>query len=491
MKVLMIYPNRYVWKAAPVGLEYVCNSLVRENIEFDLVDFNFEPDRVVYDKLRKENIDIVGITVRNTDSVFLPKVEFFIPAYKKLVERIKNTRECKVVLGGVGFSVFPREVMEYTGADFGVVGYGEEALPKLVRAVREGGDLSKINNLAWRKNGKIHINTRTTGNYENMPVRRRNIMRHRSYNRMYGAAVIENMRGCPRQCGYCPMHGIEGCKVVTRKIPNLIEEFKELKSLGIYHMYFSDAEFNMGGPKFLFDFCKQLARSKVGITWMVNIHPDPKLFSGELPGLMREAGCTEVVVHADSGSDEILADMEKHHTAEDTIKCSELLHKANIRLMHNYLVGWPGESTKTIEETLALFKRCQPEDVVLFGGIRIFPNTKLARIARDDGDIPEDYDLLSPAYYQAERVLKEFIPYTQRRIKDMPTAVIPLRSFDFLKLVQQNVYKSGEYSGSITDFGDYMNSLSWHKKLNLLCKSALDYSFPFRHKYIPIAGGDK
>lgn len=491
MKILMINPNRYIWKVAPVGLEYVCNSLVRENIEFDLVDFNFEPDRVVYDKLRKENIDIVGITVRNTDSVFMPKIEFFIPAYKKLVERIKNTKDCKVVLGGVGFSVFPREVMEYTGADFGVVGYGEEALPKLVRAVREGGDLSKIDNLAWRKNGKIHINTRSTGDYENMPVRRRNIIRHRSYNRVYGIAAIENMRGCPRRCGYCCMPNVEGCKVVTRKISNLIEEIKELKSMGIYNLYFSDAKFNMAGPKFLFDFCKQLARSKVGITWVTNIQPDLRVFPARLPGLMREAGCTGVLLASDSGSNEILADMEKQHTAEDSIKCSELFQKANIRLMHGYFIGWRGESTKTIDETLALVRRCQPEDVVFFAGIRIFPDTKLARIAMDEGDIPEDSNLLYPVYYQRERVLKEFVPYTRRRIKDIPTAVIPLRSIDFLKLVQQNVYKSGEYRGGFTDFGDYMNSLSWHKKLNLLCKSALDYSFPFRRKYIPIAQGDK
>ena len=144
MKVLMINPNRFRPHIPPIGLEYVCNSLLRKNIEFELVDLNFEHESVLYPKLLEGDVDLVGITVRNVDSGVLANIVKFQPEIKRLVNRIKNTTECKVVLGGVGFSILPREILENSSADFGVVGYGEEALPALVRALRQGGDLSKI-----------------------------------------------------------------------------------------------------------------------------------------------------------------------------------------------------------------------------------------------------------------------------------------------------------------------------------------------------------
>jgi radical SAM superfamily enzyme YgiQ (UPF0313 family) len=488
MNVLMINPNLYRPHASPVGLEYVCNSLLREKIDFDVVDFNFEPEDVVYDKLRKNNVELVGITVRDSDSATIPGTKFFIPAVKTLVERIKNTKDCKVVLGGAGFSVMPQEIMEYTGADFGVVRYGEEALPKLLQAIRAGGNLSQIDNLIWRKNGKFQVNPISTGDYENIPPRRRNIVRNRSYDRVYGIGNIEEKRGCPQNCGYCCELDIVGGKVVTRKISYVIEEARELRSLGIKHLYFCDSEFNLGDQKFLFDLCEQLVKSKVGITWTVSMHPDPETMPQKLLNLMKDAGCQEVLLTADSGSNEILESMGKQHTAEDTVKCSELIHKANMRMVASYLAGWPGESTQTLGETFAHIKRCRFEGAAIFAGVRIFPNTKLARIAMDEGLIREDTQFLNPIFYQPERVLREFIPFIQRNSKNLSNCMYPTRAVDFLNLLIRNVYLRGDFTcKGYADFLDHMNSLSRLKKLKLFGRTALDYILPYRVRFIPNA----
>lgn len=488
MKVLMINPNRYRPYVSPVGLEYVCNSLLRENIEFEVVDLNFERDKVIYHKLQNNNVDIVGITVRNIDSLALYSSEFFLPGIKRLVETIKDTKDCKVVLGGAGFSTMPRECLEYTGADFGVVGYGEEALPKLVRTVREGGSLSKIDNLIWRKNGKFRVNRRSTGDYENIPIRRRNIVRNRSYYRVYGIGNIEDKRGCYKRCGYCCEPEIVGCKVVTRKIAHVIEELKELKSMGIHHVYFTNSEFNIGEEKHQLEFCEQLIKSKVGITWTVSIDPVPKTIRPKLLDLMRDAGCREILMGADSGSNEILAGMGKKHTADDTVLCAENIKKANMRIVPAYLVGWPNESTKTIQETFAQIKRCRFETPVIIPGIRIFPNTKLARIAVADGSIPEHADFIKPLFYQPEQVLQEFIPLIRRNIKLLSDAncLFPTNGVYFMNLFIRNVYLCGSFvSTGFADFVDCVNNLSWVEKLKLFGKTTLDYAFPARTRFIP------
>jgi radical SAM superfamily enzyme YgiQ (UPF0313 family) len=490
MNVLMINPNRNRPHVSPVGLEYVCNSLLRENIEFDVVDLNFEREKVVYRKLQNTNVDIVGITVRNIDSLNLATTEFFLPGVRKLVDRIKNTKDCKVVLGGAGFSTMPQEAMEYTGADFGVAGYGEEALPKLVRAVREGGSLSKIDNLVWRKDGKFQVNRRSTGDYENIPVRRRNIVRNRSYFRVYGIGNIEEKRGCYKRCGFCCEPEIVGCKVVTRKISHVIEELKELKSMGIHHVYFADSEFNVGEEKHQIELCEQLIKSKVGITWTVTAQPEPKRLSRKLLNLMKTAGCKEIVLSADSGSNEILSSMGKKHTTEDTAVCTEYIRKENISVSSSFLVGWPGETTKTVEETFTHIKRCKLDGVVIIVGIRIFPHTRLSRIAVDEGFIPEDSDFLKPIFYRPEQVLHEFMPLVRRFASSLSDSncFYPSRAADFLNLFVRNVYLSGDFiSRGFTDFVNHLNNLSKLEKLKLLGKTALDYTLPFRCRFIPIA----
>lgn len=492
MKVLLINPNRFRPHVAPVGLEYVANSLLRENIDFDLVDLNFEDEGVIFRKLKEDSIDVVGITVRNVDSGVLVNPALFQPEIKKLVDRIKNTTDCKVVLGGVGFSILPREMLAYSGADFGVVGYGEEALPELVGVLREGGDLSKIDNLIYRDQGELRINRRSTGNYENIPARRRDIVRNRSYYGVFGLGNIEPMRGCPNRCGYCCEPNVMGNKIVAHKTAAVVEEMKELKSMGIEHLYFCDSEFNLCREDHLFDLCEQLIRSKVGITWTASIYPAPKTLPEKLLNLMYKAGCREALFCVDSGSNDILNGMGKQHTVEDSITCTELLRKAGIRPTPSFLVGWPGESMATLKETFNLIKRCRYEQVVFEAGVRIYPDTKLARIAREEGVINEDTNLLDPVFYNPDQVLGEFLPYLRRCAKDKEHIFLyPTKSMDFINLFIRNFFLSSDFiARGIGHYVGHMRNLPPKESLRILAKTILDKVFPARQRFIPLAEGD-
>lgn len=493
MKVLLINPNRFRPHVSPVGLEYVANSLLRENIAFDLIDLNFEDESVIFRKLLEENIDVVGITVRNVDSGVLVNPVLFQPGIKRLVERIKNTADCKVVLGGVGFSILPREMLEYSGADFGVIGYGEEALPKLVRALREGGDLKKIDNLICRDKGEYRINPLSTGNYENLPARRRNIVRNRSYYRVFGLGNIEPMRGCPNRCRYCCEPNVVGGKIVTHKISAVIEEIKELKSMGIEHLYFCDSEFNLCPEEYLFDFSEKLIRSQVDVTWTASMYPLPKTVSKKLLNLMFNAGCREALLCADSGSDDILKGMGKQHTAEDSVTFAELLRKEGIRPTPSYLVGWPGESLTTLKATFAHIKRSRFEQVVFEAGVRIYPNTELARIAMAEGIINENTNLLDPAFYNPEQVLGEFLPFIRSRAKDKEHMLLyPIKGMDFINLLTRNFFLNDDFiARGIGHYVSHMRSLPPKENLKILGKTLLDKIFPARQRFIPLAESDR
>src|SRR5436305_9843248 len=69
--------------------------------------------------------DLIGISLRNLDDVIIRKQETFVRDVADLITGFRQNLGCPVVLGGSGFSILPREALEFTGADYGIVGEGE------------------------------------------------------------------------------------------------------------------------------------------------------------------------------------------------------------------------------------------------------------------------------------------------------------------------------------------------------------------------------
>ncbi|MDF7798142.1 radical SAM protein [Pontiellaceae bacterium B1224] len=484
MKALMVYPNRYRPHVMPVGIEYVCNSLLHAGIPFEVADLNFESVEDVCSRIIQNKPDLVGISIRNVDACYLRQNEFFIPQIRDLVHRIKSVHSCRVVLGGAGYSLFPSEILEYTGADFGVAGFGEKALPELISALEGGKDLAGVNNLVWRNDQTVVLNPRSKLGYEELPPRRRNIMRNRDYYRAYGFGNIEARRGCHKPCGYCAEPEIVGRDVLTRSIDHVLAELRELREMGMSFVHFSDSEFNVGSPRFTRELCKAMIRENLGLRWSAFIHPDPRSLSPEICKLMREAGCAEVGLSVDSGSDKILAGMGKQHTVDDSVEVSQWFKQAGISVAHTYLFGWPGESLDTLAETVNFMRRTEPDFKLIFAGIRILPGTRIADVALQQGLVPEDADLLVPVFANPEQVLSEFLPYLRRETRGIENCILPSKGVDFSNLVMQAAYLRG-YEGGYADFMDHITSLPLREKVAIGWDAA--QRFLLKKQFIPSA----
>jgi radical SAM superfamily enzyme YgiQ (UPF0313 family) len=486
MKVLLINPNRYRPAVCPIGLEYAASSLVRADIAFDVVDLNFEPEPAIYRRLREGRYSVVGMTIRNTDSCHLIANDFFMGRHKRIIDRIKDVGRCPVVLGGAGFTNHPREILEYTGADMGVVDCGEMAFPAIVRAIANGSELNGIAGLAWRRNGSIEVNPPSLEGYEELPARRRTIFRNGDYSRVFGlSANIETKRGCSIGCGHCNEATLFGRKIRHRNTQSVIDELKELRSLGISHVHFVDSEINIGSEAANAHLYEAMAKERLNMTWSGSIHPT-KARSADYLRLMRESGCREVFLNVDSGDDDILARMKQHHTVEDSIVWSEALRKAGIRVMHGYIVGWPGESTQTIDKSLDVMRRCDPEMSYFFFGLRIHPHTELARVAAEEGRIAKDENLMFPAFYNPAEVRQRLAPYLKAQLKGVNNCLLPAMSLveeRFVNLVQQQFFRDG-YDGAVADGMTQLNGLPIGQRLRLYGKAALDCVRPWRWKML-------
>jgi radical SAM superfamily enzyme YgiQ (UPF0313 family) len=127
----------------------------------------------------------------------------------------------------------------------------------------------------------------------------------------------------------------------------------------------------------------------------------PAAASSELLAAMRRAGFKTLGITAESASDPVLDRLEKGFTASKVREVAERVERAGIRTMWIFLVGGPGETAETLEETLGFAKwRLERSDAVyLTVGLRVYPGTTLHRIAMSEGRISPDDSLLDPTFY--------------------------------------------------------------------------------------------
>jgi radical SAM superfamily enzyme YgiQ (UPF0313 family) len=135
---------------------------------------------------------------------------------------------------------------------------------------------------------------------------------------------------------------------------------------------------------------------------------------------MARAGCREVSLGFESGNEEVLGAMNKRFSPDEVRRIAQMLGDYGIRRMGFLLLGGPGETRGSVEESLAFADSLALEAMKVTVGIRIYPHTALARAAVADGTISPTDNLFWPRFYLA-REIREWLPETVRRwLADRP-----------------------------------------------------------------------
>ena len=94
--------------------------------------------------------------------------------------------------------------------------------------------------------------------------------------------------------------------------------------------------------------------------------------------------------------------MKKQFSLDDVRRAADLLRRHHIRRMGFLLLGGPGETKESVEESLAFADSLKLDALKLSVGIRIYPHTDVARAAKQEGLISNEEDLLTPRFYLAK-----------------------------------------------------------------------------------------
>lgn len=425
MKILLVNTNRMKPAIAPIGLDYLADSLVAAGHEPRLLDLCFSGDihGDIEAAVTEHNPGLVGLSVRNTDDCYFSGGAFFLPEIKEVVQAFKRLTDAPVVLGGVGFSIMPEAVMEFCEADYGIAGEGEFALVELIRMLRNKLDFSLVSGLLYRGGGTIHRNPGQDMPLDKLP-RARSFADNQRYFRAGGQAGFETKRGCDMKCVYCADPVSKGRRVRLRSPKLVVEELKTLLAQGIDHFHTCDCEFNVPGQHAK-DVCRAIIDAGLGgkMRWYAYCSIAP--FDAEMADLFKQAGCAGVDFGADSGSDAMLASLGRHFRADDLARTADLCHQFEITFMYDLLLGGPGETLRTARESIELMQRIDADCVGLSMGVRIYEGTTMAQWVRSQGPIESNPNLygattgnpglLRPIYY----ISPEFGPGIVERVREM------------------------------------------------------------------------
>ena len=404
-RVTLVNPNRMKPGVGPIALDYLADALDVAGHEVGILDLCFSDDweADVDAYFHSNEADLVGMTIRNTDDCYFASRDFFVPFYKQVIDRIRANTDAKIVLGGAGLSVAAKAIQEFTGADYAIVGPGENALARLASDISDPSDLSDPQNLP----------------------RSRKWIDNRRYFAEGGQAGIETKRGCDKKCIYCADPVGKGTVCRLRSPSLVVDEFKALVDQGIDCFHLCDAEFNIP-LSHAEAVCRELIASGLSesIRWYTYASPAP--FTDELAGLMKSAGCAGIDFGADSSDDGVLRSLGRDFTGEDVRRTAEICHRHGITFMYDLLIGGPGETMESVNRTISLMKEIQPDRVGISVGVRIYGGTAIGRMVTKQGISKSNKNLhgiiegnesfLSPIYYLSESVGLDVISHIDRLI---------------------------------------------------------------------------
>lgn len=353
---------KYITNASPsLGLLHLAAE-VREHgyqpsiIESDI--FDLSPDQVA-DQIAAQAPAFVGITL------FTVGVWVAAEMARKIRLRLPDV---KILVGGPHISSMGKETMaRFLEFDYAIVGEGEEPLVMLLDALRNRTDLNKVPALIFRDTSQITTRIVQTPkmsinkDLDRLPMPAWDLLP--DFPKAYRPAVydfprfpvasIAASRGCPFHCKFCDTSTF-GASVRAYTPQRVFEIMQHLQTTyGVKHILFVDDLFT-ASKKRTTELCDLIINNKMDITWSCASRVD--VVKQETLKLMKKAGCWEISFGLESGSNELLQQMDKAASLEKSRRALQWTHEAGIRSKGLFMLGYPGETHDTIAQTRAFLK---------------------------------------------------------------------------------------------------------------------------------------
>ena len=349
MKVVLIRPNYHSHLITPIlGLGYISSYLKEKGIECTIVDglnLDLTPDDIVR---RCDDADLVGI---NCLSDYYPEVIE--------LTRMLKARGKRVVIGGPHASVLPKQTLTEAGADYVVVGEGEETMYELAMRLARGKDTTAIPGLVSKEDGTFtkrapikDLDTLPFPDWQEMDPRKYRRAPHGGFVRSFPVAPVTSTRGCPFECTFCASPVIWGRRIRYRSPKNVVDEIEYLvEEFGVREIHFEDDNLTLK-KSHIEEICELILERRLKIHWATPNGVRVDTITPELLRLMKRSGCYFIAFGIESGNEEILRNIKKETDLSTVTRAVIEAHRAGMITQGFFIFGLPGETEKTVQKTI-------------------------------------------------------------------------------------------------------------------------------------------
>lgn len=362
IKVLLIdppFPERpwdinWLTQFPPKGLMYIAAYLRNSGIKVSVLDTKQmqyekpsllrrsikEIQEVVKYKINDDIPDLIGITSTTLS---------YIPATKMALAAKQASPSSKVVIGGVHVTFTSKDTLQKCPwIDIVVRGEGERPMLQLSKGVA----LEKIQGISYRKNGNIIENPcGPLLTPDEIPIPAYDILDMKKYSYV----VLMCTRGCPHACSFCELPIVHGKNIRHRLAKDIIKELQLALSLNPNLEIRYEDEFmgiNLDRTLKILDVIKS---KKVG---QFRAATRPDTINETLLKALKDAGCTNLYIGMESGSDEVLKINKRGFNTAKILEIAKMFRKNKMLFHSGFILGLPGENKETLKQTLDIALKC-------------------------------------------------------------------------------------------------------------------------------------
>lgn len=364
MKILLIAPPKekeiaitvledYNSKARsnfpPLGLLYLYSFLsTKHNVS--IVDMNGLEMTIsdIVSIIKEHKPDLVGI------SCVINKWLAVVDMAKLIKQTDKNIH---IAVGGPNPSIYPYETLRCREIDYVISGFGQIPFMELCNQLERGGYKGNIKNCYT----KDDCSPDTKGNFsyveiDKFPLPDRTATPINLYNAPFCPenpfTTMVSSLGCPGQCAFCPCKNYKPIQI--RKPECVVNEMESIQKLGIRSIMFQDELFTMSAQR-VKDICTLLLERNIKLHWTIksraNYITKDYVNSGYLE-LMKKAGCFNIHLGIESGTDRILKKMKKGITTAQVIETVKMIKGSGLSCTASFMLGYLDETEEEIHDTI-------------------------------------------------------------------------------------------------------------------------------------------
>ena len=390
----------------PLGLSYLA-SRVKDKHELRCWDPNVSKNPAIElpEVISEFNPEVVGVSLRNIDSVFSFNRKSYYPPFVSTINSVrKSAPTCKLVVGGTGFSIFAEEILRNNPEiDYGIVSEGENAFAELLENFDHP---DRVKGLILRRGNRLVLTeNQDWALFGDLPAPARELFDVDKYKNHPYAVGVQPKRGCVFGCIFCPSRVIWGCPLRIRQPEKVVDEIEMLvNDFDLHSFSFAEAAFNFPWS-YSHKLCRELIRRKLEIKWAAAFNP--AFVNQDSIEEAVKAGCELFSFSPDGASSNAMRLLGKNFDVQAVEKTISLVRKTEgAKAGYSFLYDLPKYNGEHVLGLARLTSKIIAElgqklRFLSFSKIRIYPQTTMYTTALKDGRIAENTNLLLPTYYES------------------------------------------------------------------------------------------